>query len=225
MINLTAKIRKTEGKKTEILREQGLVPAVLYGPKVKSQPVEVDAKEFEKVFQESGESSLISLTVDKDKYMVLIHDIDRDPITDSPTHVDFYQPNLEEKIEASIPVVLDGEAPAVKALGGTLYKNLSEVDVKALPQDLPREIRIDITNLNTFEDHIKIKDLKVGQGVEILGEPEEIVVSVSAPENVEEELAKPVEEKVEEVEKVEKEKKEAEPESENAPKEQEEKKE
>jgi len=208
MLSLTAKIRKTTGKKTETLRKEGILPAVLYGPKIKSQPVEVDAKEFEKVFQEAGESSLLELQVGKDKYLVLIHELKRDPLTGYPLHVDFYQPSLEEKIEAEVPIILEGEAPAVKTLGGTLYKNIGEVRVKALPQNLPKEIRVDISNLNTFEDHIKVKDLKIAEGVEILREQEEIVVSVSPPEKVEEELEKPIEEKVEEVEKVEKEKKE-----------------
>jgi len=208
MINLSAKTRKNGPKNANEAREKGLLPAVLYGPKVKSQPIEVDLKEFQKAYQEAGESSLISLKLDKQEYLVLIQDLQTDSVLGKPIHVDFYQPNLEKKIEASIPIILEGEPPAIKNLGGTLYKNLSEVYVKALPQDLPKEIKIDISNLNTFEDHIKIKDLKVADGVEILGEPEEIVVSVSAPEKVEEELAKPVEEKVEEVSKIEKEKKE-----------------
>jgi large subunit ribosomal protein L25 len=210
MTNITAKIRKTGEKNNSELREKGFLPAVLYGPKTESRAIAVDVKELQKAHKEAGESSLITLELDKKEYPVLIHDLKIDPISGQPIHADFYQPDLEKKIEASIPIILDGEAPAVKALGGTLYKNVSEVEVKALPNNLPREIRIDISQLNTLEDHIKIKDLKVGEGVEVLGEPEEIIVSVSAPEDVEEELAKPVEEKVEEVEKIEKEKKEEE---------------
>jgi len=204
MTDITAKIRETGEKNNSELREKGLLPAVLYGPKTESRAIAVDIKELQKAYKEAGESSLITLKLDKKEYPVLIHDLQTDPISGQPVHVDFYQPDLEKKIEASIPIILDGEAPAVKALGGTLYKNISEVEVKAFPNNLPREIRIDISQLNTLEDHIKIKDIKVGEGVEILGEPEEIIVSVSAPEDVEEELAKPVEEKVEEVEKVEK---------------------
>jgi large subunit ribosomal protein L25 len=214
MIKLTAKIRKTSGKGS--LREKGLIPAVLYGPKTKNQVIEVDAKELGKVYKEAGESSLVSLELDGKEYPVLINDLQIDSMSGRPIHVDFYQPDLEKKIEAGIPIVLEGEALAAKSLGGTLYKNLSEVKVKALPQKLPKEIRVDISNLNTFEDHIKIKDLIAGEGVEILGEPDDIVVSVSAPQDVEEELAKPVEEKVEEVEKIEKEEKEGEPEEEAA---------
>ena len=97
---------------------------------------------------------------------------------------------------------MDGEAPAVKDLGGTLVKTISEVNVKALPQNLPKEIRISVEGLKTFEDNIFIKDLKTGEGIEILKKPEEIVARVTPPEKVEEELAKPIEEKVEDVEKV-----------------------
>lgn len=207
MLNLTAKIRKIEGDNGE-MREKGGLPSVLYGPKTKNQMIEVDIKEFQKVYNEAGENSIIEIKLEDKKYPVLIHDLQIDPISNKPIHVDFYQPDMEKKIEAWIPVVLDGEAPAIKNLGGTLYKNLSEINVKALPHNLPKEIRIDISQLNTFEDHIKIKDLAANEGVEIIGDLEEIVVSVSAPENVEEELAKPVEEKVEEVKTVEKEKKE-----------------
>lgn len=207
MFTLIAKARKILGKKTKALREKGLLPAVLYGPKTKSQPIEVNIKDFGNTYKEAGETSLISLEVDNRKHLVLIHDLESDPVSGSPIHVDFYQPDLEKKIDAQVPVILQGEAPAVKALGGTLYKNISEIHVKALPQNLPKEIRVDISGLAVFEDHIKVKDLVVNEGVEILREPEEIVVSIAAPQKVEEELEKPIEEKVEEVEKVQKEKK------------------
>jgi large subunit ribosomal protein L25 len=208
MLKLKAKIRKEGNNKK--LRENGGLSSILYGPKTKNQLVEVDAKEFKKIYQEAGENSIITIELEKNDYPVLIHDLQIDPISGQPIHVDFYQPDMEKKIEAQVPVILNGEAPAIKNLGGTLYKNLSEINIKALPHNLPKEIRIDISQLNTFEDHIKIKDIKIGEGIEILGEPEEIVVSVSAPENVEEELAKPVEENVEEVKTIEKEKKEGE---------------
>ena len=189
------------------------MPAVLYGPKVKNQSLEIDIKEFEKIYKEAGKNTLVSLELQdkKEKYLVLIHDLVRDPITSSPLHVDLYQPSLEEKIEADIPVILQGESLAVKDLGGTLIKTMSEIKIKALPQDLPKEIIIDISGLKTFEDHILIKDLKFAEGVEILRDSSDIVVSVAAPEKVEEELAKPAEDKVEEVKVVGREKKEEAP--------------
>lgn len=209
MISLSAKIRKTQGKKVKNLRQKGILPAVLYGPKIKNENLEVSLKEFEKVFQEAGESTLISLETDsKKEYSVLIHDVKYDPLTDKPIHIDFYQPSLTEEIEVKVPIVIEGEAPAVKTLGGTLVKSIAEIEVKALPQNLPKEIRVNVAGLETFEDNITIKDLKLTQGVKIARDPEEIVVYVAPPEKVEEELEKPIEEKVEEVEKIEKEKKE-----------------
>lgn len=209
MLNLTAKIRKDTGKKVKSLRDKGVLPGVLYGPKVENTILEIDLKEFEKVYDEAGESSLFSLKLDKKEYLVLIHAVELDPMTQTPIHVDFYQPKLDEEITADIPLVFEGEAPAAKNLGGTLIKNIHELEVKALPQDLPHEIKVSIDKLETFEDSVLVKDLVVGDKVKIVKKPEEIVALVSPPTKVEEELEKPVEEKVEEVERV-KEKKEEE---------------
>ncbi|MFH1841430.1 MAG: 50S ribosomal protein L25 [Candidatus Nealsonbacteria bacterium] len=212
MINLFAKIRKNQGKKVKALRKKGVLPAILYGPKIKNLQIEVNLKDFEKIYKEAGESTLISLEVEgeKNKFLVLIYDLKKEAVRGDLTHVDFYQPALDEEIEAKIPVILEGEAPGVKSLGGTLIKNISEIEVKALPQNLPKEFRISVEGLNSFEDHILIKDLKTKEGVKIKRNPEDIVVFIASPEKVEEELEKPIEEKVEEVEKIEKEKKEKE---------------
>jgi len=213
MIELKAKIRKDTGKKVEKIRKQGMVPAVLYGPMIKSQSLEIDLKEFEKIYKEAGESSLISLTLAKENFLVLIHAVEINALSQKPIHVDFYQPRLDEEIEATIPLVFEGEAAAARDLGGTLVKNIHEVEVKALPQNLPHEIKVNIDKLKTFEDSILIQDLPLPQGVKVLKEADEAVVFVASPEKIEEELAKPIEEKVEEVEKV-AEKKEAEGEEE-----------
>jgi large subunit ribosomal protein L25 len=114
---------------------------------------------------------------------------------------------LTEEVEVKVPLVFEGTSLAVKDLGGTLVKNISELEVKALPQNLPHEIKVSIDRLNTFEDHILVKDLNIPKDVKVLAEPDEIVLSVSQPENVEEDLAETIEEKVEDVEQVEKEKK------------------
>ncbi|MFC1789564.1 50S ribosomal protein L25 [Patescibacteria group bacterium] len=208
MISLSVKNRKDVGKNLNNMRSKGLLPGVLYGPKMKTSHLEIDAKEFEKVYKEAGGSSLISLQDGKEKHLVLIHDVQLNPLTLKPTHIDFYQPSLKKEIEAKVPLVFEGEAPAVKELGGTFVKNISEIEVKALPQNLPHEIKTDITKLKTFEDDILVQDLKVPEGVKILKGAEDIIAFVAPVEKVEEELAKPAEEKIEEVEKVEKEKKE-----------------
>ena len=213
MLNLSAKIRKATKKKVKALRNRGIIPAVLYGPKTKNTLIEINAKEFEKIFKAAGESSLISLDVEgkKEKAIVLIHDLKKEPFAGKITHVDFYQPALDKEIEAHVALVFEGVSPAVKELGGTLVKNFSEIEVKALPQNLPKEIKVNVSGLKTFEDNILIKDLLIPPEVKVLKKhAEEIVVSVTPLEKVEEELEKPIEEKVEEVEKVEKKKKEEE---------------
>ncbi len=199
MISLKANKRKQEDLKE--LRAKEKVPAVLYGSKIKNLNLEVDLKEFNKVYKEAGESSLISLEVkdEKEKFLVLIHDIQFNVVTDKPIHIDFYQPNLKEEVEIMIPLIFEGEAPVIKSLGGTLIKNISEIKVKALPQDLPKEIKIDISKLKTFDDNILVKDLQVSSGIKISKDPDEIIITVSAPEKVEEELEKPIEEKETEV--------------------------
>lgn len=208
MLCLAAKVRKATGKKVKNLRDKGVLPAVLYGPKLKSLSLEVGLKEFEEVFKETGESSLISLGVEGKKFKVLVHDLAFDSVAGRPIHVDFYQPALEEKIQVKIPLVFSGEAEAVKKLGGTLVKNISEVQVRALPENLPKEIMVNVEHLQSFNDAVLVQDLKVSAGVEILKEPKEIVAKMVPLEKVEEELAKPIEEKVEEVERVEKKKEE-----------------
>ncbi len=233
MFTLPVKIRQWRGKKNNRLRKNDILPAILYGKRLISIPLEVDLKFFEKIYKQAEESSLINLKIENiedikkflsrnksitscfsnagrvgKEHLVLIHDIQRDPITEKFIHVDFYQPRLEEKTEAKIILVFEGEAPAVKELGGTLVKNIHELTVKALPQDLPKEIKVNVSYLKTFEDVILVKDLEINEKIEILKDPKEVVASVSPPAKVEEELEKPVEEKVEEVEKVEKKKEE-----------------
>jgi len=207
MLTLTAKIRKDIGKKVKNLRDKGLIPGVLYGSKTKNMGIETDSKDFDKIYREAGESSLISLEVEGKKLPVLIHEVQKDPVTDRFIHIDFFQPALDVEIVAKVPLVYEGLPPAVKDLGGTFIKNLSELEVKALPQNLPHEIKVDIAGLKTFEDNILVKDLKLPDGVKVLKEKELILAFVAPLEKVEEELVKPVEEKVEDVEKVEKPKK------------------
>jgi large subunit ribosomal protein L25 len=211
MISLSAKIRKETGKKTSILKESGRIPAVVYGHKVKNVSLDIDYKDFQKVLQKAGESSLIELDVEgeKEKRPVLVHDLQKDPVTDKFIHIDFFQTSLKEEVQVKVPLVLEGTSLAVKDLGGTLVKNISELEVKAFPQNLPHEIKVSIDGLNTFEDRILVKDLVLPKDVKAMAKPDEIVVSVAQPAKVEEELAKEIEEKVEDVEKVEKEKKEA----------------
>jgi large subunit ribosomal protein L25 len=208
MISLPATLRTVFGKKTKSIKHQGQIPAVVYGPGVKNANISVDEKEFKKVLKVAGESSLIELLIDAQKRPVLVNKIQKDPVSDRIIHIDFFQASLKEEVEVSVALVFEGVAPAEKDLGGTLNKNLLELEVKALPQNLPHEIIVNVGSLKTFEDHILVKDLVLPKDVKALKDPEEIVASVLPPQNVEEELAKEITGDVSEVEQVEKEKKE-----------------
>lgn len=207
MLFLKADTREKRGKNA---RTPLAVLAVLYGPKAKSVSLRVDKKEFEKVFSVAGESSLVTLELGTDKTLVLIREVQRHPLSGDPIHADFYQPRLDQKIKIMVPLVLNGEAPAQKDLEGTLIQNIHEVEVEALPQELPHEIVVDVAGLATFEDRILVKDLHVSSGVQILHSADAIVAQVVPAEKVEEELAKPVEENVQDVKVVKEEKKEKE---------------
>jgi len=209
MLTLKSQIRKIIGKKVKLLKQKGLIPAVLYGATHKNPThIEVDYKDFEKIYKEVGESSLISLEINKTKNLVLIYEITTEPLSKKIIHIDFYQPRLDEETEATISLIFEGDSIAVKELGGTLIKNFHEVQVKALPQNLPKEIKVNLEKLKTLEDTILIKDLIIPKGVEILRDENEVVILVAPLEKIEEELKKPIEEKVDEVKIVEKKRKE-----------------
>jgi len=210
MVNtLKAKKREIKGRENDQLRKIGVIPAVLYGNKIKNLDISVLESDFDTIWQQAGASSLVDLNVEGNKgvFNVLINDVARDPITGKVSHIDFYQPDLTKEIEAKVPLAFFGESLAVKDLAGTLVKNISELTLKALPQKLPREIKVNIAKLKTYDDAITVGDLELPEGVKILKNPSEIVALAVPAQKVEEELEKPIEEKVEEVEQVEKEKK------------------
>ena len=192
MIELKVKIREKFGRKTKELRRKGVIPAVLYGAEIENIPLSVEEKEFNRVFREAGESSLVKLKIEGKKLKnpepeVLIHEIQRDPLSGRITHIDFYHPSLRKEVEAEIPLVFEGVPRACKDLGGTLVKEIQTIEVRGLARNLPREIKVNTEKLKTFEDRILVSDLQVPEGVKILREPEEIVALVTPPQEEEEE--------------------------------------
>lgn len=187
---LSATIRDKFGKQANFLRKKGIIPAVLYGHGKKTISLSVDFKEFSRAFKEAGESTIINLNIEKDGKIetqpVLIHEIDFDPVSDLARHIDFYVVKMDEVTTVMVPLVFVGESPAVKALGGILIKNLHEVRISALPKDLPHEIVIDISAINTFQDHIYLKNLQLSHGVKILDNLEEVAALVKPPRTEEE---------------------------------------
>jgi len=189
MLTLVAKIRDKIGHGLNQLRKQGFIPGILYGPEIKSLPLIIEANHFRKIYQKAGETTLVKLNIEGEEKakkskerIVLITDVQRDVLTGKIIHFDLYQVKMDKPITAEVPLVFIGEAPAVKVEGGALVKNIQTVEVEALPQDLPKEIEVDVSSLKTFEDNIYIKDLVLPSGVKILAEPNEVVASVTPPE-------------------------------------------
>ena len=197
MQELKAKPRKELGKKVESLRRGGLLPAVLYGEGVASQPVSVSYADFDKVYRQASESALLKLNLDGKPFNVLIYDKKKDPLSGKFIHADFYAVRMDKEIKAKIPLRFMGESSAVKNEGGILVKVLQEVEVESLPQDLPHEINIDLSGLSQIGARLLVKEILLPRGVKILADTEGTVVLIEAPRS-EEELASLKEKVVEE---------------------------
>lgn len=205
MLELLVKLRQEIGAKNKQVREQGFIPAILYGYKINNLNLSVNYQDFLKTYKEAGESTLIKLKVKGDKKeerKVLIYDVARDPVTGQFIHIDFNQVRMDQKTTVEVPLVFIGESKAVERNRGVLVKSIQVVEVEALPQDLPSEIEVDISVLKTFEESIYIKNLKVSDKVKLTANSEEVVASVMPPRTDEEleKLEETPEEKVEEVE-------------------------
>lgn len=181
MLELKAESRTALGRKTNSLRRSGFIPAVLYGHAKKPTSVEVSTKDFDKIFKSAGETSLVSLILGGHKHNVFIHDMARDPLSGQIIHVDFFEVRMDEKIKSKVPFIFVGESSAVKADGGVLVRALQEVEIEALPQDLPKEISVDISSLKTFEDKIRVQDLSLGDKIKILTHLDETIALVAPP--------------------------------------------
>lgn len=194
-------VKKRENK-PNATRQQGLIPAVIYGPKTKPIKIEIDQNTLEKVYTEAGKSNLIDLEVEGENKKVLIYDLQFDPVKDNIIHVDFYAVRMDQEIHTEIPVKLIGESKAVKDLGGTILNEKDTIEIECLPQDLINEIEIDIAILDTFDKVIKVADLNLPKTIKILDEPDQIIALIQAPRSEEElaELDEAVEENVEDVE-------------------------
>ncbi len=179
-VELNAQKRSVLGKKVASIRKEGFIPAVIYGHGFESTPVQVSRKDFERVYAEAGETTVVQLLLEGKKYPVIIKEVAQHPVGDTMLHVDFHKVRLDEKISASIPLNFVGESDAAKA-GGVLLKNMTELEVEGFPQDLPHAIDVDLSVLAEIGQHIMVSDLKVGSKLTVKAEAESIVAMVQAP--------------------------------------------
>lgn len=168
------------------LRKKGLVPAVFYGPGKPSTMISVASIPFKKVFEEAGESTVISLKTKEGPVDVLIHDVAHDPVTGAPIHIDFYMVSKDRKIQVNVPIEFIGVAPAER-VGGAVMKAMHEIRIEALPAKLPQHITVDLGLLVDVHSHITIKDLVLPEGVVAVGNENDTVVGVTAQHEEKEE--------------------------------------
>lgn len=196
-ITLEASNRTLLGKKVKSLRTAGQLPANVYGKGLTSTAVSVIDRDFRKVLREAGETGIVYLNIAGEEHPVLIHQVSVDPIKGLPLHVDFYQVNLKEKTTAPVPVTLTGENDLVKRGEGLIIQTLNEVEVEALPADIPREFAIDISTIAEIGQAVKVSDLAYDrQTVTVLTDPEQniLVMQVAEMEVEEEPVEAPAEE-------------------------------
>lgn len=183
--------RTITGKKVKLLREGGLVPAELFGKNVQNKHLSVKESDFVKLRKTGGEHGMIHLIFGNEKIPVLITDLQRHPITQKIINIDFRHVDIHQKIHAKVPLEFTGESPAVKA-GHVLVKVAHEIEIEALPQNIPHAITVDISKLEEIGHSIYVKDLEIPRDVKILAHSENSIVSVTEQKKEEEPAPAPV---------------------------------
>lgn len=183
-VALSVQARDAE-KAAKQLRNEDIVPCVLYGNDVENSSFQCDHNELFKAYAKAGESTIVDLDANGKKVPVLFHSIDFHPVSDKIMHVDFYAVDMKKEIEAQVPVHFIGEAPAVKDLGGVLLTVIDHVAVRCLPANLPHSLDVDISKLETFADSLHISDIVVTGDVSIQADEEQVIATVQEPRRAE----------------------------------------
>ncbi len=175
--NLIATKRDILGKKTKVLRKKGFIPAEIYGHTIKNIHVSVPERDFVKTFKEAGEHAIINLAIDEGKNIsVLVSDVQYNTLSEKFLAVDFHKINMDEKISAQIPIILVGEAPAVKA-GCIILHTLHELHIECLPGNIPNEFKVDISRIQNPGDGVTVADLTIGEDIKPLINTNTVIVT------------------------------------------------
>ncbi len=180
-IELHTDTREILGKKVRFLRRQGIIPVHLFGHDIESVALQCDTTQLQQVLAQAGKTKIISLKYDKTKKPrnVMVREIQRNPVTGELLHVDLYQVRMAEKIKVDVPIVLVGEAPALKLKENMLAQELHSLTIECLPDQIPASIELDLSSLTEAEQAIQVKDITLGEGITVLNDPEHIVVKIS----------------------------------------------
>jgi len=187
---LTAENRNVLGKRNRFLRRQGVTPAHVFGHGIESLALQCDTTELKSIIAHAGETRLISLNIkgDNQPRNVFIREIQRDVISRQLLHIDFYQVKMGEKIEVEVPIVLVGEAPAMKGKGRMISHGITELSIECLPDKVPPQIEVDISILEEIEQAIQVKDIILDPDITVNIDPEQLVVKITEVMVVEEEV-------------------------------------
>lgn len=181
-IELQTATRKILGKKVKFLRRQGVIPVHLFGHGVESLSLQSEAAQLQRVLAEAGKTKIVSLKLDKDKKPrnVMIRETQRDTLTGELLHVDFYQVRMTEKIQVDIPIVLVGEAPALKSKDNMMAQELYNLTIESLPDKIPPSVELDVSSLAEAEQSIHVRDITLAEGITIINDPEHMVVKITS---------------------------------------------
>jgi large subunit ribosomal protein L25 len=181
--SVVAEKRQIIGKQVRTLRRQGIVPANIYGHHKESLALQVPRDTISALIRSAGSSAIVDVSVDGESKPrpALIKFVQRHAVTDEILHVDFYQVSMTEKMTLDVPLVMIGDAPAVKDYQGVLLQLVDNVSIRCLPTDLPQHLEVDINGLAELESSVHISDVQAPSGVEILNDPEQMVVRVETP--------------------------------------------
>ncbi len=177
---LEAQKRDIIGKKVKALRNEGLLPAVIYGRGLDPQPITLNTKAVQQTLNVIGANTLVTIKLGKKEHLALVRDIQREVIRRDLLHIDFQAVSLEESITTAVPIMVIGEAPASKEYNAVLSIAMDELQIEAKAKDLPDSITVDVSTLEEIGDHILVKDLVIPGDVSVLDDPDELVLVASA---------------------------------------------
>ena len=175
--------REVTGKKVKRLRKEGLTPVHLYGKDLDSAAYQVDALLLQRLLPRVGTNIPLSIKL-KGKggeNICFVREVQRHPVTEDVLHVDFIRVDISQTVRAEVPIILSGNAPAVRELGGTLLQPLQNLAVESLPMNVPPSFELDVSGLDDFEKGLYVRDLPAAADVTFLADPDELIARVSPP--------------------------------------------
>ena len=180
-MDLIAHTREIRGKKVKTLRRQGITPVHVFGHGIEPEAMQCDTIELQKVLSQAGSTGIIGLKVDKSrkKRNVMIREVQKEPRSGQLLHIDFYQIRMEEKLKVDVPIVLTGEAPALKMKENFLSHELDSLSVECLPDDIPSHIEVDVSILEEADQSIHVQDIILGEEITVINNPEQLVAKIN----------------------------------------------